>query len=87
MDVSTTCIICQRPLSIEIVAQVGEKGIRTLLLASEKRRDNLDLTLRPLSSIAVHVRCRKSYTDPRSFAKAAIQNDAYCPTTSHENRS
>ena len=76
MDVSNTCIICKCPLAIEVVAQVGEKGIRTMLLASEKRHDDLHLTLGPLSSIAVHVRCRKSYTDPRSFTKAAMQNEA-----------
>jgi len=42
-----------------------------MIMASEKRHDDLHVTLRPLSSINVHTSCRKRYTDSRSFAAAA----------------
>lgn len=54
------CLLCDKTLgSPSGVTKVGLKGIRSLLLASEQRKDDLGSKLRGIETIRLHTECRK----------------------------
>lgn len=63
------CFICQLPLEEQSLAisTVKEKGISAFLEASKKRKDGKGVSLKGQTSVRVHEKCRKSYTDERSI--------------------
>lgn len=63
------CLLCGESLSCgETVKIVG--GMKTLIDASNQRKDALFDTLTNLSSVVVHIACRKNYTRKSSITSA-----------------
>ena len=56
------CILCNEELGTTEVAAVGEKGRKTLVASSCKRKDGLEEALQNTSPLKVHISCRKKYT-------------------------
>jgi len=54
------CIICSKQLSDGDIVHV-DRGLQTLIKASIERGDGKDELMMNVSSIKVHVNCRKEY--------------------------
>ncbi|KAG5873469.1 hypothetical protein JTB14_029557 [Gonioctena quinquepunctata] len=62
------------------VSNVKEKGIASLLKASEKRKDGKWASLRGKTSVRVHDECRKSYTNERTILAHIKMRDEFVET-------
>lgn len=71
------CLLCDQILgSPSGVVTVGWKGIRSLLIASERRKDHLCSKLRGIEFIRIHIECRKEYTRGSSINAFVKQQSA-----------
>lgn len=57
---TNTCIICEKLLNDGEIVQV-DRGLQTLIKASIERGDEKHKLIEDVSSIKVHVNCRKEY--------------------------
>lgn len=73
MDDAVKCLLCDKNLSVEKTVNVRKKGVDTIIKSSESRKDGKSEILKGLSSVVVHVSCRKEYTREDSI-KAALKN-------------
>lgn len=82
------CLLCDKILcSPSGVTTVGLKGMRSLLLASERRKDNLGSKLRGIETIRLHTECRKKYTRDESITALQKQQSAADPSSSAQGSS
>ncbi len=80
------CIICGTSLSHGDTDIVREKGIKTLINSSEKRKDNKVELFRVHDSVVVHQKCRKLYTNEKAI-NAAQKRSFDAETTVDNSRS
>lgn len=73
MDINVNCLLCEENLSVGKTVNVKQKGLNTLIKSSERRKDGKSEKLGGLSSVIVHVSCRKDYTREDNI-KAALKN-------------
>ena len=60
---SDTCVICKEEISSEDdIVSVGDKGRKTLVIASSKRGDELQQVLETAPPLILHTSCHKNYT-------------------------
>ena len=69
MDMQNLCLICEEELSQGETVTVT-RGLETIINSSMRRKDEIAEKLEGLSSICVHVMCRKSYTRESNIAAA-----------------
>lgn len=62
---SDVCFICDKVLNndVEKVTTVREKGLKTFIESSKKRKDDHHVQLSKKSAVEVHEKCRKNYND------------------------
>lgn len=70
MSNEEVCFICDRPLSADLVYEVKERGIKKIVECSTKRNDDKGTLLSGLSSVTVHQKCYKRYTNEKNVAVA-----------------
>lgn len=71
MSVEEVCFVCDKLLSIDVVDVVKEKGTEKLRECSVQRNDGKVNLLLGLTSVKVHQKCRKKYTNVKMIAVAA----------------
>ena len=71
-DSSDVCILCKKLLREGDVVTVS-RGLSALVASSQRRHDDISSLLQGLSTITVHVECRKRYTRGSSI-KAVINS-------------
>lgn len=76
MSVDEVCFICEKLLSIDAVDEVKEKGTEKLRQCSVQRNDGKVNLLLGLTSVKVHQKCRKKYTNEKMIAVAARKDPA-----------
>ena len=74
---SSLCFICDESFSDEDSVIVKERGIKTFIESSNRRRDGKHSRLQGVSSVKVHVKCQKSYNKEHNIA-AALSQHASC---------
>lgn len=83
------CFICENSLSVGETVNV-ERGLQTLKNASNERDDGHLEFLNNVTSVTVHVECRKEYTQKKiaSFKREREENAAGpCNPSPHKKRS
>ncbi|KAL3277876.1 hypothetical protein HHI36_013217 [Cryptolaemus montrouzieri] len=71
MSVEEVCFVCDKLLSTDVVDVVKEKGTAKLRECSLQRKDGMANLLLGLTSVKVHQKCRKKYTNMKMIAVAA----------------
>lgn len=72
MDINVNCLLCEKNLSVGKTVNVKQKGLNTVIKSNERRKDGISGKLRGLSSVILHVSCRKDYTRENNI-KAALK--------------
>jgi hypothetical protein len=64
------CFICDNEFynDVENVTTVREKGLKTLIESSKKKKDGKHVKLSKISTVKVHERCSKNYNSERMIA-------------------
>lgn len=85
----SACFICEFPLEGRCltVNTVKEKGIASFIEASKKRKDGKGSCLKGQTSVRVHDKCRKSYTDERSIIAFLKKSEELLTAKPHLTRS
>ena len=78
------CVLCNKNLEEDVVCVT--KGLKSIIEASQMRRDGLDKKLEGKTTVRIHAMCRKNYTRPSSIRAATTSPVLSVPTTSSTSR-
>lgn len=74
-DIGEKCILCDKPIEDSKIQVVKERGIKSLIEASIKRKDDKHLYLSEQQQITVHKTCQNMYGREANIKIALLQRN------------